>query len=400
MDATRFTTEMSGRLVRIELPQGKDWAFVPNPLPREWEVPSRELHDLLGDAREMLGTLNGIGQTLLNPFLLLRPLQQREAIRSSSLEGTHVHALDLLQYEKDPAEPTSEQDERNAWKEVWNYNVALQRAVADLAQLPLCNRLIQQAHSNLLAGVRGLDKRPGAFRDRQVHVGSDRRFVPPPSREIPELMADLERFLNANDSRINPLIRSYMAHYQFEAIHPFLDGNGRIGRVLLALCTYTWHHHTHPWLYMSAYFDRYKDEYIDNLFRVSTHGDWSRWIDFCLRGTVVQCEDTIRRCQEMSNLRIALHARADNASPRMHQIIDSLFEKGPVLTVRDVMNLCSVSRPTAQKEIGLLVEQGVAQHLAGKAPRKYFVPSILDIAYSEPESLIGVAENDHQTAPE
>ena len=313
MDATRFGKGKTGQLVRIDLVEGRDWAFIPDPLPRKWEIPTAELHGLLGDAREKLGTLNGIGQTLLSPMLLLRPLQQREAIRSSSLEGTHVHALDLLRYERNPVDPVSEQDQRNAWKEVHNYNSALQEGVTLLSTLPLCGRLARNLHRTLLTGVRGTDKRPGDFRDRPVHIGSDRRFIPPPVKEVVDLMSGLERFLNDADSDINPLVRAYMAHYQFEAIHPFLDGNGRIGRVLLALSIYLWHGHARPWLYMSAFFDRYKDEYIDNLFRVSTHGDWERWIEYCLRGTIAQCDDTIRRCKQLQDLRSEIHEKVGPA---------------------------------------------------------------------------------------
>lgn len=389
MDPSRFTDAKTGELVRIEMPVGKDWAFIPHPLPRGWRRPDA-LADLLGDARERLGKLDGIGRTLSNPMLLLTPLQQREAIRSSSLEGTDVHPMELLQYQLDPKAARSPSDERNAWREVSNHNTALLHGYKRLGELPLCGRLIKELHTELLSSVRGREKRPGEYRTRQVHIGSDRRFVPPPSNELARLMKALEVFLNDKESSTNPLVRAYMAHYQFEAIHPFLDGNGRIGRVLLSLCTYLWHDHAMPWLYMSAYFDRYKDEYVDNLLRVSTHGDWERWIEFCLRGTVAQCDDAILRCSQLHALRDRYHARLDAASPRVRAIVDMSFD-WPVFRIGDLMRWCGTSRPTAQKDANALVSAGVALHLAGQRPRTYYMPEIMSVAYAD-DPIIPPAE--------
>ncbi len=384
MDPNRFSMFKTGELIRVPLPRGSDWAFVPDNLPREMDV-SQELLSLLGDARERLGTLNGIGRTLINPTLLLQPLQQREAITSSSLEGTDVHPMELLQYQLNP-KGRSEGEKKNAWREVSNYNTALltgYRLLTDKDQpLPLSSRLIRAMHHELMTGVRGADKRPGDFRNTQVHIGSDRRFVPPPPNDIPRLVGDLEEFMNEDNSSINPLIRAYMAHYQFEAIHPFRDGNGRIGRVLLALSIYLWNGHGLPWLYMSAFFDRYKDEYINNLFRVSTHGDWESWLTVCLRGTVEQCDDSIDRCERLAHLRDEYHAKADTLSPRMRMIVDGLFDR-PVFRIRDLMDLCKSTRPTAQKDANELVECGIAHLLEDAYPRTYFIPSIIDIAFDD-----------------
>ncbi len=384
MDPDRFTTMRPGELVKISTPEGPEWAFVPKPLPMGFRIADRH-RDLLGDAREQLGTLNGIGQSLPDPRLLIRPLQHSEALRSSSLEGTDVIAEQMLLYALAPKEPAAETNEENAWREVFNHDRALLRGYEGLKTIPLCTRLINDMHRALLTGVRdarGLDKRPGELRDRQVFIGSDHRFVPPPPARLQPLLDDLERYLNAADAGVNPLIRAYMAHYQFETIHPYLDGNGRIGRVLLSLCTYKWHGHLMPWLYMSAFFDRYKDEYVDHLFRVSTHGDWDSWLEFCLRGTISQCKDASLRCTRLNLLRRHFHKQAQSLSSRAHVLVDKLFEH-PVFRVRDAMAWCRTTRPTAQKDAEALVEAGIVKHLAGRAPRTYFAPEIMSIAYSE-----------------
>ena len=386
MDLERFTSDAPGKLVKIELLEGgQDWAFVPHPLPRDWRPSSEEMHDLLGEARERLGTLNGIGHTLLNPDLLLRPLRQREAILSSRLEGTHVEEVAYLGFRdamRDDAAHTS--DHFNSQREVANYARALEQGTRLLDDLPLCGRLFRELHGILLRGVRGREKRPGQFRDSQVHVGLGRRFNPPPYKDVDKLLAELESSLNEAGDTTNPLIRAFMAHYQFETIHPFADGNGRIGRVLLSLCTYHWHGHAHPLLYMSPYFEQNKDDYIDGLFRVSTHGDWDSWIAFCLRGAIAQCADSVQRCKALTDLRQAFHETSSSLGPRMRRIVDAMFEYSPVFSVSDVMSVCSVSRPTAQKDIDALVEAGIVAHAMGEKPRIYVAPSVIDVAYDKP----------------
>jgi len=332
-------------------------------------------------------------------MLLLTPLQSREALKSSSLEGTYATPLELLQYELNPEEPTSDNDKRNAWREVYNHNRALRHGFFRLTELPMSLRLIREMHKELLQDVRGADKMPGEFRDRQVHVGSDRRYVPPPAQNLAQCLGDLERFLHDEKTAINPLVKAYLVHYQFEAIHPFLDGNGRIGRVLLALTTHLWHHHRMPWLYMSAFYDRYKDEYTSKLFRVSANGEWTEWIDFCLRGTISQCKDAIRRCHELNNVKHELHMKVDHLSPRMHRIIDKFFIL-PVFQVRNVMEWCGVTRPTAQGDIDALVEAGVVQHVSGEKPRTYSVPMMLRAAYGEAgDEAAQDASDDRQALP-
>jgi len=380
MDPRAFGPQKTGELVRIQVPE-EDWAFIPDPPPPKWEFPSR-LWPMVVKAREGLARLDGIGRTLPNPELLLRPLEKREAIHSSSLEGTYATPRELLLFELEPLEPKSENDPVNAWREVSNHSRALRQGMSLLASLPFCLRLIRELHATLLNGVRGKDKAPGDFRKCQVHIGSDRRFVPPPPSRLQECLDVFEKELNRADSNCDPLVRACLLHYQFEAIHPFMDGNGRVGRVLLSLLVYKWCGLTMPWLYMSAFFEKYKDEYIDNLFRVSTKGDWETWIVFCLRGTITQAEDAIRRCDALRQLRERFIREAGKVSVRAHAIIDDLFTS-PVVRISQLPKKYPATYPTAKADVLALVEKGILQEIPDVRPKAYFAPGIFEIAYTE-----------------
>jgi len=379
MDRARFNTRSTGRIISISA-GGPDWAFLPQPLPRRWEVPL-SLWPLLASAREELGRLDGIGRTLPDPELLLRPLQSREAIRSSSLEGTYASAEELLLFELEPTESSSASDRANDWREVYNYAAALRRGTELLETLPLSLRLIRGMHAVLLENVRGRDRAPGEFRRTQVHIGSDRRYVPPPPNLIQECLDDFEHFLN-DATDIDPLIRTFLAHYQFEAIHPFIDGNGRVGRALLSLCAYQWCGLARPWLYVSPFFDRHKAEYIDTLFAVSTDGAWDRWIELCLRATVDVCRDAISRCEQLRRLRDEYHSRADRTNGRMHRLIEGLFSN-PIIRIADVARRLEVTYPTAKSDTMKLVELGILIELPGASPRAYASRDIFNAAYHE-----------------
>lgn len=336
---------------------------------------------MLVSAHAELGRLDGIGRTLPNPALLLRPLQSREAIRSSSLEGTYASAEELLLFELDPIESTSVSDRANDWREVLNYASAIRRGTELLQTLPLSLRLIREMHAVLLQNVRGRDRAPGEFRRTQVHIGTDRRYVPPPPNQLPECLDDFEHFLNEADG-IDPLIRTFLAHYQFEAIHPFIDGNGRVGRALLSLCAYQWCGLTQPWLYVSPFFDRHKDEYIDALFAVSTHAAWDRWLELCLRATVDVCRDAIARCDELRRLRNEYHSKTDGLSGRMHSLIEGLFSN-PMIRIAEAARRLDVTYPTAKSDILKLVELGILTEMRDTSPKAYFSPAIFNAAYHE-----------------
>lgn len=379
MNPELFGAARLGRLVPITIGQ-KDWAFVPALLPRAWSVPV-EMWPLLASAREALARLDGIGRTLPNPQLLLRPLQSREALRSSSLEGTYASAEELLLFELEPQEPIAASERQSDWFEVYNYAEALRRGAELLNSLPLSLRLIREMHRVLMKGVRGRDRAPGEFRRNQVHIGTDRRYVPPPPNELQACLDDFELFLNDADD-IEPLIRTYMAHYQFEAIHPFIDGNGRVGRALLSLTAYKWSNLSRPWLYVSPFFDRHKNEYIDALFAVSTDGDWIRWLTLCLRATTDACVDSIARCDRLVSLRSEYHAKADRSGGRVHSLIEGLFSN-PIVRVTDVARRMNITYPTAKTDIEKLVQSGILVELEGAYPKAFYAKEIFTAAYHE-----------------
>ncbi len=313
----------------------------------------------------------------------MTPLKRREAITSSRIEGTYATAQELMLFEMSQPEPKSSHDPVNSWREVLNYSTALTKGTQLLNELPFCGRLIKELHCTLMTGVRGQQSTPGAWRDHQVAIGSDRRFVPPPVPQMIEAMNDLEKYVN-EPSEFDPLVRAFLVHYQFEAIHPFADGNGRIGRVLLSLMISKDCELSAPWLYLSAFFERYKDEYISNLFSISANGNWTKWIDFCLTGTIQQANDAIRRCEKLGKLKDNMFQRMrQNCSPRTERIIHDLF-KEPLVTVAHLAKKLEVSYPTALADVNRLVKAGILTPLdTPRRPRAYGAMEISEIAYSE-----------------
>lgn len=383
MDRSHFTDRRLDELVEITLPK-PDVAFVPAPLASHWDMPV-DLWPLLMRAREALARLDGAGRHLTNHQLLMVPLQQREALRSSSMEGTFASPEALLLYQMDPRDPASGADEVNAWREVYNYGKALQLGVNLLSEgLPISLRLIREMHQALLGGVRGQQRRPGEFRDCQVQVGVNARFMPPPAAYVADCLDSFEKY-HHEASDIDPLIRAFMAHYQFETIHPFRDGNGRVGRLLLALTIYQWMGLGSPWLYLSPFFEKHKSEYIDHMFQVSADGQWIPWIEFCLHGVVAQCDDTLCRIDRIVQLRDELNHRvaASGGSARLTAIVEALFTS-PLTTVPQAAKLTDVTYPTAKADITRLCELGIlTEGPADWTPRYFYSPAIFEIAYGD-----------------
>ena len=335
------------------------------------------------EAWDCLGTLNGIGLTLPNPHLLLRPLQGREAIQSSKLEGTYTTPEEVLLFEKNPSIPKSENDPANAWREVSNYNSALAAGYKHLDDRPFTLNLIRELHGTLMDEVRGREKTPGEFRTMQVAIGSDYRFIPPPPQRLAELLDALEKYINQPMDKRARLIQAFLAHYQFETIHPFEDGNGRVGRILLALMHYKLCDHHMPWLYLSPFFERYRDEYVDKLFRVSTHGQWSEWIEFCLRGTIVSAKDAVKRCRMLGQLKETYHNRLHGlATSRTHQIVESLFQQAAIRII-DVQKGMKVAYKTAKGDIDVLRKAGILKRLDNSYPACFFAWEVFRISYKD-----------------
>ena len=376
MDATRFSSKSPGQIIEIT---GGECAFIPAPLPPNWEFPGA-LWPLLAEAKQQVGILEGIGRNLPNPALLLRPLEDREAIHSSSLEGTYATPKELLLFELDPRESKSERDPVNDQREVFNYRSALQHGMR--SDLPISLRLVRDLHRILLTGVRGRDKAPGEFRRIQVAIGSSRRFVPPPSERVMECLDLLEKYFHNDSHGLDPLVHSFLVHYQFETIHPFNDGNGRVGRLLLAIMLQQQCQLTKPWLYLSEFFDEYRDEYIRNLFNVSADGNWSEWIEFCLRGTLKQAKSTIARCERLLEIRESFTQRINErgGSVRLHQIVDDVFNS-PFVRVSALPTKLAVTYPTAKADILRLVDAGILKELSQVSPKTYYSPEVFSVAY-------------------
>jgi len=385
MDSNVFVSASPGELVRLprDPVTGNEHAFVPAPLPPSWVFPG-QLWPLLSEAKQQLGILEGIGRTLPNPGILLRPLANREAIRSSRLEGTFVTATELLVYEMQPRESTSEEDPTNAQREVFNYRLAMQEG--SKSELPLSLRLIRQFHERLMTGVRGKDKTPGRFRTGQVAIGSSHRFVPPPPQRLMECLDPLEKYFHAKGSTFDPLVNCFLIHYQFETIHPFTDGNGRVGRLLLALMIKEFCGLSKPWIYMSEYYDQRREEYADRLFNISTRADWDGWVEFCLKGIVLQAKDTIQRCDRLQRIKddYMKKAREVGGDIRLTQIVEDIFQS-PFIRVASLPAKLQITYPTAKKDIERLVEAGILSELENLSPKTYYAPDVFNIAYAEME---------------
>jgi Fic family protein len=372
---------MTGQLVPVaKRTPDVQVAFVPAPLPPKWEWPGN-LWSLLIEARKCLSSLDGVGKHLPNPEILMNPLQNREAQLSSQLEGTITDPQQQVLFEAEPRYPISKRDPANAYREVFNYRRALRLRSDGGNNLPLSLRLVKELHAVLMSGVRGSDQRPGEFRKIQNQIGMPARYVPPPPEKLDEALDMFEKYLHTNDG-FDPLVRAFLAHYQFEAIHPFRDGNGRVGRLLISLMIAEWCGLSSQWLYMSAFFERRKREYMDRLLGVSTKGEWEAWIRFCLEGVIVQSEDAEKRCDKLLELYRDFRSRIKDGSHRLAQLVDSLFSR-PVITVNQYKSQFGVTYPTARSDLRKLETYGIVYPLEGMPLITYYCDPIYKITFEE-----------------
>ena len=354
-------------------------AFVPNPLPRELPL-SSPLISALDKASLAVGTLAGVGETLQNPHLLITPFLRREAVLSSRIEGTQASISDVFIFEAG-----GERADAPDTREVVNYVHALNLGLERLNELPICVRLTNEVHARLMHGVRGENKTPGQLREHQNRIGTrgtnieDARFIPPPPELVSDLMADWERFVN-EDLEMPALIQCALMHYQFEAIHPYLDGNGRIGRLLITLFLCAREVLPTPLLYLSAYFDKRRDDYINHLFRVSATGEWEPWITFFLRGVEQQARDALirsRRVRELHQRYVQL-LQSKRESANALRLLDILFAN-PYVTAPRASELLGVTHAGAQGILNRLVRAGVLEHISGRWPRLYVARELLRV---------------------
>ena len=383
MDIKEFSANMTGRLVPVlNARTGATHAFIPNPLPPKWDWPS-DLWPVLLEARRVLARLDGTGKHLFYPDMLLQPLQNREAQLSSQLEGTFTDPQEQVLFQSEPRYPTSKSDPANAHREVFNYRRALRIKREGGSDLPLSLRLIRELHAILMDGVRGNDQRPGEFRTSQNQIGHPARFVPPPPQELAEALDLFEKYMHVGHdmASYDPLVKAFLVHYQFETIHPFRDGNGRVGRLLLSLTIKEWCDLSDQWLYMSPFFEKNKKEYMDSMLSVSTQGAWDHWIRFCLEGVITQAIDTERRCDKLLNLHRDFHARLKGGSLRLSKLVDRLFLT-PIITVNQYKRLAGVTYPTARADFKKLEEAGIVT-LMNWDQIAYSSDPIFDVIYED-----------------
>ena len=351
-------------------------AFIPDPLP---PVPPLALEGPLQQSLERallaLGRLDGLSTLLPDTGLFLYGYVRKEAVLSSQIEGTQSSLSDLLLFELDQAPGVPIDDV----VEVSNYVAAMEHGLRRLREgFPLSNRLIREIHGVLLAHGRGSQKDPGQFRRTQNWIGGSRPgnavFVPPPPQAVVDCMSDLERFLHAEDDPNPVVVRAALAHVQFETIHPFLDGNGRVGRLLVTFLLCQAKVLREPLLYLSLYLKQNREEYYGLLDSVRKDGDWESWIEFFLNGVHQSAEGAVSTAQRLAELfqedrnRIQRQGRAAGSALRVHDV----FKERPVISLQDTTRRAALSFPAASTGMALLEDLGVAKELTGKKRNRVF----------------------------
>lgn len=374
-----FALSPAGRLVSTVL--GRQ-AFAPHPLPPTLDYGPHLT--LLSEAAGAVGELHGASRRLANPDILLRPLQRSEALSSSEIEGTYSTAADLALLEADETLPASEET-----REVWNYGRALRFGVAHLEQAEMSQWLIKSIHVRLLQGLQRVEggAPPGEYKAAQNYIGmrgqrlENARFVPPPPLEAKACMDQLEEYLTDADSfSIPPLIDAALVHYQFEAIHPFDDGNGRVGRIMIPLRLIQRGVTGGSLLYPSPYLADHRDEYIDALYEVSRIGDWARWIEFFLTAMRETARASIKVIDQIINLQAEYHkiARGISRSANLGGLVDLLFER-PVVTIPMVSENLSITYRAARQLVERLVEHDMLFEAPGMYPKTFVALKIVRI---------------------
>jgi len=352
-------------------------AFIPAPLPPEPPlVMDLEMQGLLSRADRALGRLDGSIQTLPDPDLFVFMYVRKEAVLSSQIEGTQSSLDDLLEVEAKVFDPKRPRDV----DEVLNYVKAMNYGLHRLDELPVSVRLIREIHERLLENVRGAEKQPGEFRKTQNWIGprgatlADAAFVPPPPNEVPDAMAQFEKFVHSDDP-MPALIKVGLAHAQFETIHPFLDGNGRVGRLLITFLLCEREILQKPALYLSHYFRRHQTRYYDMLETIRERGDWETWIKFFLEGVVEvagEATETARRIVALrENHRSLITERFGRVAGNGLRVLEALYST-PILNVNDIMRITGVSFSAANQLMQKFVEIGLLSEATGQVRNRRF----------------------------
>lgn len=381
MNRADFRAPDTGRIVRA---RGGYHAFVPAPLPPKL-VYDEDLVLALSRADAALSELSGLGRHLPNPHLLISPYVRREAVLSSRIEGTTTSLAELLLEEVAAGAARRDPDDV---REVRNYVTALEHGIQRLRSLPLSLRLVRELHARLMKGVRGEHATPGEFRRSQNWIGAPRStletavYVPPPPEHLMEDLGAWERFIHDRGG-IPDLVQCALMHEQFEAIHPFLDGNGRVGRLLITLFLIERGRLSQPLLYLSAYIDEHRSQYYDGLQRVRTDGDWTGWLRFFLVGVEWTSREAVTRAGRLMHLRERWRQPLTD-HPKAMQLVDALFVN-PYMSVARAQRILEVSNPTARQIVARLEKLGLLTEITGRGwGRLYLARPILGIIEGAP----------------
>lgn len=353
--------------------QGYYKSFSPTPVYRSWEISDMELIKLLSEADRNLGRLD-MYSDYVNIDLFIQMHIAKEATQSSKIEGTRTNIEETFLSKKE-----IKTEKRDDWEEVQNYIQAMKEAVELLHSLPFSSRLIRETHKILLQGVRGEHKLPGEFRTSQNWIGGasikDAIFIPPPYAEIPELISDLEKFANDTRFPIPDLVKAALIHYQFETIHPFLDGNGRVGRLLITLYLVSSGILKRPILYLSDFFEKRRGLYYDNLMRVRTHNDMDYWIKFFLQGVIETSKKGVATFDKILQLEKAMEILAKELGSRSGdalKLIEHLYQR-PVTEAKTVSSVIGKTMTTAYKLIEALEKKNVLKEITGSERDRIYI---------------------------
>jgi Fic family protein len=381
VDIAAFTAPSGDVIERLDRDARRYWCFVPDPLPPSL-APEHfvSLLPLMADASRALGRLAGLGTLLRNPALLVRPYMRREAIASSRIENTYTSFAELIAFEAGAHRLGSIET-----REVHNYVLALEYGLRHVGDHGVTPDLIREIHRLLMRGGRGESyATPGEFRSLQNHIGgtsthpADARFVPPPPTEALALVDQLVEYLSARKPDTPALVEAAWMHYQFESIHPFLDGNGRVGRVLIPLLLSLRSELEHPLLYLSPYFERDRSRYYDLLLGVSTQSLWIPWLAFFLQGVVDQSNAGASLAKQIIDLGRDWHERLEHMGSPLtaHRLADYVHEVVGVYAAT-LHRALGVSQPTAYKAIATLVDAGILHEVTGRSRGQIFVATEL-----------------------
>jgi Fic family protein len=361
--------------------QGSYKSFQPSLINRQWSNTDMKVQELLGKADRELGRLDMYSEHIPNISLYISMHVLKEATQSSRIEGTQTNMKEaLLEQDEVPVE------KRDDWEEVQNYIKAMNVAIESLENIPFSSRLIKETHKTLLQGVRGEHKLPGAFRKSQNWIGGSKinnaKFIPPVHHTIGDYMSDLEKFAHNEDIYVPMLLRIALIHYQFETIHPFLDGNGRVGRLMITLYLVEKNILQEPILYLSDYLERHRQDYYENLTKVREENDITQWFIFFLTGIIETAQDSILTFKNILQLQKDVNEEIQKLGARTvhaQKVLEHLYQK-PLVTADEIQKLTALSMPTVYNLIKELEELDILNEITGaKRGRKYLFSKYLSL---------------------